>query len=406
MRSTFIDNAAQPIRNLSKYPQATGVVGGGWGTYNSDGKVTLSSQFLSGRFGPVNTWLRATVTATNTPDANTVIYVINGSSTAGNAIIAGHTYAFLIYGRASWATNTRVSLEFYTAAGAFVSGASSTSTAHVAGAVEQRSIVFTAPANAAFVKVIFQRQGGTNPSVGDYLEASGVMITETSAVQIYADGDTPGWRWTGATNASESIGYPYLLESIAGKALGSVTGSGVVTLTGLNPYDGRTTYAIVDRLLVVPNSNSPVFGQAVTPASTVPQSGTFRTDGAASSANYGYRPQFANGGGAGGAYLLAPTGNNPAAGTRNIICAAHSDGLATATALLNGQGLSQRTGLSVGDGFTQGTNLSANNGVISTTVYEQPVYVVQFKGEHSQETMKRVTAWLARRYGSTIPSGY
>ena len=35
-----------------------------------------------------------------------------------------------------------------------------------------------------------------------------------------------------------------------------------------------------------------------------------------------------------------------------------------------------------------------------------PIMTWLFLGEHSTETRKRVTAWLARKYGSPIPSGY
>jgi hypothetical protein len=33
----------------------------------------------------------------------------------------------------------------------------------------------------------------------------------------HADGDTPGWRWTGPDGFSASVGYPYTLESITGR---------------------------------------------------------------------------------------------------------------------------------------------------------------------------------------------
>jgi len=36
----------------------------------------------------------------------------------------------------------------------------------------------------------------------------GAMLVEGSNIYTYADGNTPGWAWTGATNRSTSIGMP------------------------------------------------------------------------------------------------------------------------------------------------------------------------------------------------------
>lgn len=53
-------------------------------------------------------------------------------------------------------------------------------------------------------------------SVGNWIDIGEMMIVEGDYDGVYCDGNTPGWVWLGEEGRSESAGYPYMLESIAG----------------------------------------------------------------------------------------------------------------------------------------------------------------------------------------------
>lgn len=50
-----------------------------------------------------------------------------------------------------------------------------------------------------------------------WVDVSHVMWVRDAYTGEYSDGNTPGWKWTGTAGRSESVGWPYTLESIAGK---------------------------------------------------------------------------------------------------------------------------------------------------------------------------------------------
>lgn len=72
-------------------------------------------------------------------------------------------------------------------------------------------IEFTATAPAGTVSV-FVYQDVSMPlsvwAVGDTIDGTGLVVTQTPTRWRFADGGSPGWRWLGAANTSESAGYP------------------------------------------------------------------------------------------------------------------------------------------------------------------------------------------------------
>jgi prepilin-type N-terminal cleavage/methylation domain-containing protein len=76
---------------------------------------------------------------------------------------------------------------------------------------QRTSYTLTAPANATQVRYFFYAVSGTsaaNWAVGDTMEVDAVMVNSGSTLYNYADGNTPGWAWSGATNNSPSTGPP------------------------------------------------------------------------------------------------------------------------------------------------------------------------------------------------------
>lgn len=71
-----------------------------------------------------------------------------------------------------------------------------------AGVVTHLERTGTAPANAAFVDLIFDGVGG------DFIDYTDLLIEEVGSSQPYADGDTPGWIWDGTAGLSSSSENP------------------------------------------------------------------------------------------------------------------------------------------------------------------------------------------------------
>jgi hypothetical protein len=245
----------------------------------------------------------------------------------------------------------------------------------------------------------------SNAVAGSFL-ITNVIITENKPpAGGYADGSYPGWHWIGAAGSSESVGYPYTLESIAGAYAAQIigdTGSAFLSQSAMPPLAGRTTYCVSDRALI---NNT---GGAILHAHSVPQGATqtghIRTTGL--NGAYEFRPQFVGGGGAGAVYSDGYNAIIPGPGTRNIYAVAQAEGLTSYEHEVNGGVPRVKTGFDVGQGYTENAGITAVRGTVNTVLYESSVYTVQFKGFHSRETRLRVAGWLARKYGTPIPAGY
>jgi hypothetical protein len=249
---------------------------------------------------------------------------------------------------------------------------------------------------------------------GDIVKfANGMTTVNQPLPSVYSDGNTPGWKWESAAGISSSVGWPYSLQSIVGEPIVQIYGStpAPVTTPQLGPLSGRTTYQVTKRLNVAINGLTIAFGHIVSPGNSN-STGDIRVTGDASGAFFQFRPQFTGGGGAGGVYGVTPLvgglAPRPPAGSINVLGVNQSEGLANAGMMLNGDGYTQRTNMVVGTGYNDNGGVQGVRSfdALNVVVYEAPLYMVQFKGEHSPETMKKVSAWLARRYGGTIPAGY
>jgi hypothetical protein len=69
------------------------------------------------------------------------------------------------------------------------------------------SLTFTVPVGASET---FIRLYNGSDLAADVVYWDQLMVVEGTDPGFYADGNTPGWRWTGAADASTSVGYPPL----------------------------------------------------------------------------------------------------------------------------------------------------------------------------------------------------
>jgi hypothetical protein len=269
-----------------------------------------------------------------------------------------------------------------------------TQLANTAGAVSRSVITFTTPARIAhsFIRLYHGHIDGR--STWD-----AVMLTEGSTVYDYADGNTPGWRWEGTAGSSASIGYPYTLDSVAGGAPDGInsTRNTTVQVPPGTAFGGKTFYAVSDRLAI----NDTASARAIVNYGAGGTTNALRTNG--TTAPLGRpetRPQFAGGGGAGGAYSV-PTITNATLGTRWVYSVGFLDGLTTFRQETN-NGTTNSQLLTMDPGTGWGTAAQATLNLVLADAYESPVVVYVFNRYHDDATRIAVNKWLANKYGVTL----
>jgi hypothetical protein len=150
------------------------------------GTATLSNSAAQVYAGTKS--LLATVTAT------AALAVLTGATgTSGAPVTAGKTYTGAQWVRPSAARNLECDINWYTAAGAFISTSFGTTFTGVANTWTRQSVSAVAPATAAFATLQFNSGNATN---GDLYYIDAQRISEGT--------DAAAYRWTGAENASTS----------------------------------------------------------------------------------------------------------------------------------------------------------------------------------------------------------
>jgi len=391
VRQIVADASLQPIRNLFARPDMTGMVvtvGGAIGAYTA----AISGVGPAGR--PVHrvTWTTAPP-PTQLPAQYTAVSV-----SSMIPVVPGRTYVFQGKVRSSqpWTVDCRARWTDATGSSTGFGDTIGTNAATAPGVWETRSVTAVAPAGAVFAFVLL-RGAATGWTDGQVTEVTEVMVTEGSGVvPPYSDGSFPGWRWTGTAGQSESVGYPYTLESIAGTPTATVTAGGSVALGGGLSLAGASLYEVSDRLAIV-SEWSASFG--INASGTGLSKPTGFVTGNTGSGNYAVHCRLDTASSGSGFNQSAATGSLGTLG-RHTWSAHINDGITTRSIAV--------------DGVTA-ASLSAipNSGVERATLAmapasasQAPVIGIYYERTHDVETRNRVTAWLARRYGSPIPAGY
>lgn len=179
------------VVNLVLHP----ISNAGWATGAGVGGVATTSTASDGRFPG---GLATRLAWTTAPTSGSALFVGDG---AHIDFQSGHTYFVSIRFAASWSF---VPYMYYNTLQ--LSRQSLPQVVRGDGTVEFREIVTAL--NSVSTNVVLAIGSGALPSAGDTLLAGGEMVTEASSALVYADGNSPGWSWTGTPNASTSIGPP------------------------------------------------------------------------------------------------------------------------------------------------------------------------------------------------------
>lgn len=218
----MVTRTPAPQANIAADPYATALSTPngkfGWTPqWFGSGATGTKTKIANATDGPngIATYLRKTWTAMG---ANLTDVAFTHVATVANQPTAtqGESYSFSSYFRASkgWTVtqNCRIVVEWYDGAGVRIGAAvnGSNIATVTAGTWHNLSISnVVAPAGAFSIRA-FQMvyvENGTW-TVGDTLDGTGLMVTRNPPLWKFADGSSPGWKWLGAVNTSESAGYP------------------------------------------------------------------------------------------------------------------------------------------------------------------------------------------------------
>lgn len=197
----FPDNANEPET------KTFAVQGGYWGGE--------STRTIINTGGPFNRpFMRKTITSTAHATTNGIFSIgANpdvaspiGIGSRGTPILPNTTYTISMYVRYSTGDVTdRLSYQFADANGVKIGGLTPGPTTPLTTNKWSRlSVTFTTPANAAVVMLRTVGGSGVASVIGSTFDATGIMVTIGSELQPYADGNTPGWEWSGTPGASTS----------------------------------------------------------------------------------------------------------------------------------------------------------------------------------------------------------
>ena len=201
MRNTLRDTRAQPIRNLQANPVPTTSA-----TWTGAG-VAHAATFTTNSLGMKCFKITQSVTG------STAIYASRNNGGFG-PIQSGEKYTFLCWVEADFTGLLQIVAGSGTGPQVF-------DTTRLEFAVQPNTPQlirhkFTIPVTGATQSHFKIVAPSSNPSTAAYSVAK-VMVVPGWYDGEYSDGDTPGWKWNGAVGTSTSMGWPYTLESIAGK---------------------------------------------------------------------------------------------------------------------------------------------------------------------------------------------
>lgn len=369
---------SQPIRNSVREPTPR-TLNSYWTTNVGVDTAIIDIDATGGRFGGQ----AMRVTAVKAASLNYQIWASGGGTAPLIPVTPGQMWSISAFLRTSVAglsiypiwrwrdsNNSQVSL---------VTGAlhqSDTSYTRVSGTAK-------APAGAAYLHVSFNVVF-TAASQVSWLD--GCMAVQSDTTPDFGDGNTPGWRWTGTPGQSESVGYPYTLESFAGKPWADLSGAGNIPLDDSKSLEGLTIYTAFEKLTALAAWE----GLSVTGAATIFSIGL---SGATSNVMH-MRLDSPDG-------VFNATSSSAAVIGKYVFAHTLSDGITARRLYRNGTLVFGPQAVTPGTGLVRSTFNMAGPSV-NWTPYRSLLY----RGEHNPQTVAQISAWLARQYGLPIPDGY
>ncbi len=223
------------VINLATDPAATAYnTTGGWGTGRwfgvnpAAGTYSLVANAADGPLPGVSTYARKTWTTAPPTGGSGDTGIGYGDWGHRLAVAAGDVITMSGYVRVSRQANVNADAYLYDSSGANVvpagwadsrvnnNGAPSPGVGGgfvpaAPGVWTRIATTFTVPAGVAGIAVVLDRDsqgsnGAQDWQVGDTFDATSLMVTKGSTLYNYAEGNSPGWNWTGTPNASTSFG--------------------------------------------------------------------------------------------------------------------------------------------------------------------------------------------------------
>lgn len=190
---TGTQSSYDTVANAVTDPSATST-----NSYSGTGATGTSAVVTSGGYSGT-TFVRRTFSASGTAGA-----LMGRSSTSTRVnVAAGTTYTASGYVRASSTQTISIGIAWYDGTGALISTSSGQATA--IGQNWSR-LYETDAAPSAAVAATLTFYATTTWGVGSYEDLDAVMMTPSSTLYNYADGDSTGWTWSGTAEASSSTG--------------------------------------------------------------------------------------------------------------------------------------------------------------------------------------------------------
>lgn len=212
--------------------------------------------------------------------------------------------------------------------------------------------------------------------------------------EVFSDGNTPGWKWLGTPGHSTSAGYPYTLESIAGKPLHDRSNVTAGTSLSVNVGQDMTIYSVCSD---------------TSPQTTAGFYEGYGPSGRAFRTMFDYtnntRLHF-------GRFtandtvlnvIISPS-DSFTAGT-NIVASAFKNNTNEIRAFVNNSPITT----TAPDANNTYRNINSvvvgtRDNITNADLVTQRLLI--YPSFHNTETMRQVQAWLARKYGTAIPDGY
>lgn len=219
-------------------------------------------------------------------------------------------------------------------------------------------------------------------------------VIGASLPEAFSNGNTPGWKWLGTPGTSTSVGYPYTLESIAGRPLHDRSNVTAGTSLNVNVGQDMTIYSVCSD---------------ISPQTTAGFYEGYGPSGRAFRTMFDYtnntRLHF-------GRFttndtvlnvIISPS-DSFTAGT-NIVASAFKNNTNEIRAFVNNSPVTTTAP------DANNTYRNINSVVVGTRDNMTNADLVTqrlliYPSFHNTETMRQVQAWLARKYGTAIPSGY
>lgn len=216
-------------------------------------------------------YLNYTSTDGTTPGGNQVNTALH-PVTAGKVYTGSASVKALVTG-----TLYRITLNWYTAASAFISGVTYTTTGNLSGSVFTRlAVTGVAPATATQVRLVISTVSALPSGVGSGFNIDAVLIEQVDQLLPYFDGSTPGASWTGGAHASAST-LPVSADVTITRSDANGTGpvrlrtgqapiGGLLTLTDYEPaLVGLVRYDVVDGAGAITTASTTLSGLVTTP---------------------------------------------------------------------------------------------------------------------------------------------